>query len=397
MTSSSGNRRSIAALSCAAVLAVVALPCNAQTGSSESPLLWQASVPEPVLAVSVAANAACVAVRTAFRIHVLGGKGEQSWESPELISAKYPDLGMHAISPQCDWVAVFRPAEDPESYVLQIIGRGGVSTTVPLAAAINVNGPFIRTLDFSADGKLLAIGFDTGYLWVVSRDGKVRMRVGPLEGKGVDAQFDADGKRILLSGWFNNGVMNLDGTWVWKHRSRNLMASDKFDLFAALTAPMHGPQYGDVAILDANGKELWNGSGYDASTAIAPNGAFVAFVSRTEKANQPTQPPFPVVPELNDTPEIWIRDRTGKVLAHGPFPARVAGVSDDGSCILATRDGLSSEPGPPWLAGFNDKLQEVWRIENLNSYPVVTADLLPDHQGKTVRIYRIPTCKGTLR
>ena len=269
---------------------------------------------------------------------------------------------------------------------------------MPLGAASDVNGPNIRTLDISPDGQLLAIGFETGYLWIATRDGVVRTRVGPLQGKGVDARFAGDGKHVLLTGWFNDGLMNLDGTWVWQYGARNLIGDRKSDLFVALTAPMHGPDYGQIAILDARGKELWSGPGYDASMAIAPNGDFVAFVGKTEKADQSKEPPFPLSPELNATPEIWIRDRNGKELAHGTFPARVIGVSGDSSCILAAPDYSGGrpvpDPRPSWIAGFNPGLKEIWRLDvsAVDSRRVATA-LLFDFQGDTIRAWRIPPCE----
>jgi hypothetical protein len=380
------------------MLAILACPAIAQTGPAVPPQLWQAKLPEQVVSVALAPNAACVAVRTRSRAHVFDSKGNQSWETPEILSSAY-EPGVLAVSPQCDWVAVFRPAEDPESFALQIVRRNGASTSVPLAAAIDVNGPHVNTLEISPDGQLLAVGFRTGYLWIVSREGVVRTRVGPGEGAtnaGVTARFSADGKHVVRTGWFDTGLMNPDGTWVWKHDSRELRASRKLDLFAALRAPMHGPQYGEIAILDSSGKTMWNGSGYDASMAVAPDGTFVAFVSKTESADQPTQPPFPLVPGLNETPEIWIRDRNGKVLAHGPFAGRLIDVAGASNCILAVEDrfgrGPSSGVVPLWFAGFDSSLKEVWRIDGTRYPQVVAADLMIDFQGDTIRAYHIPDC-----
>lgn len=178
--------------------------------------------------------------------------------------------------------------------------------------------------------------------------------------------------------------MNLDGTWVWQSARatwRNLFASRKLDLFA----PSHSPHYGNIAILDGAGKVKWRDTGYDASMAMAPNGKFVVFASKTERADQAAQPPFPVVPELHETPEISVRDGNGKVLAHGPFTARLVDVSADSTCILARHAELG-------LAGFSSGLSEVWRLGNLDRDPVVASDLLFDVRGDTIHAYRLPAC-----
>lgn len=369
-----------------------AAPASAQTGSAAPPLLWQA---ESVKSIAIASNGACVAARTESRIRVMDDQGRQIWETPEQPAITH-GLGTHAVSPTCDWIAVFLHDGTPDSRPLELVRRDGSRVTVPISAAADVNPPSVRSLDISPDGQWLAVGFEANQLWIVSRDGAVRSRMISLQGAGVTARFVAEGRQVLRTGWFDAGVVDLDGRWVMKHNSRQLDASRNLDLFAALTASMHGPQHGEIAILNAAGKPVWQGSGYDASMAIAPDGCFVVFASRTASPNQPKQPPFPAVPELNETPEIWVRDRAGIVLAHQPFAGRVVGVSNDSTCILAARDYSGTERMPerqrPWLAGYSRDLKPVWRIENLSGDQTVNANLLADLEGGTLRVWRLPDC-----
>jgi len=371
------------------------IPAVAQTNLANPQQLWQAKLPERIVSVSPASNGGCIAVRTNSRIYVLDRDGHRSWETAEILSSSY-ELGVQAISTTCDWIAVFYHLDSPESFTLQIVRKDGATTKVPLAAATGVNGPYISTLDISPDGQLLAIGFETNYLWVVSREGAVRTRVGPLQGGGATVKFAEDSRHLLLTGLFSTGLMNLDGTWVWKSESRNLAGSRNLDLFAGLTAPMHGPQGGDVVILDAAGKVLWKDFAWDASMAVAPNASLVVFTANTVSPNQPTQPPYPNAPLLNDIPEIWVRDRAGNVIAHGPFEGRLAGVSSDSSCVLVVQGRYTLTQGktPPlvWLAGFNRSLKEVWRVESLTPYPLVASNLLFDVNADTIHAYLIPTC-----
>jgi hypothetical protein len=386
----------LTAAMCAAML-TFATQSGAQGAAATPALLWQMKLPEGIVSLATARNGACVAVRTRSRVYVLDGKGNRSWETADVLSAEFEN-GVHAVSPQCDWVAVSWPSNDPTAHGLLIVGRNGASKRVPLEAAINVNGPYINTLDVSPDGKLLVVGFATGYLWIVTRDGEVRTRVGPLQGAGVRARFTSDGSHVLVTGWFNDGLMNLDGTWAWEYRTRELLASGSYDRFAALTAPMHGRQYGDVAMLDASGKELWTVPVQDAAIAMAPDGSFIALSGKSEKADQPTEPPFPIAPLLNATPEIWIHGRDGKVLAHEELQARVIGVTGDSSCVLVApdySDGTTpSNARHQWIAGFNRSLKETWRLDvSMPDSRRVVDDLLFDYTGNELRAYRIPSCE----
>jgi len=393
----------IALIVIGAVFAAAHITASAQTTAVTPVPNWQMKLPERIEYVSVAPDAACVAARTASRIHVIYRSGRKAWDATLKSSAQFP-IQKHAVSPTCDWIAVFTTADDHASFGMEIIRMDGTRKSLSLASADGVNGPLVQSAEISPDGKLLVIGFESNYLWIVSRGGAIQARLGPLQASGVSARFTADSTRVLLTGFFSTGMMDLKGKWDWKSESRELIASRNFNLIAGLTAPMHGPQGGDIVILDGDGRFLWKDFAWDASMAIAPNGKFVVFTRKTVSANQPKEPPFPISPVLNNTPEISIRDRVGKELANGPFAGRLAGVSSDSSCVLVRWGRYSpTQPMPPtrdWLAGLDRSLKEVWRwniesfspFSEVNSNSGMTSDLVFDWNGDTVRAYRIPSC-----
>jgi hypothetical protein len=243
----------------------------------------------------------------------------------------------------------------------------------------------VSSLSISPDGKLLVVGFEAGRLWLVNRNGTIQNRVGPLTAPLIEAEFAPDSKRLVMKGWFATGILDLEGQWLWESRARNLVASRNLSLFATLSAPMHGPQGGEIAILDAQGTAVWQSVAWNASMAIAPDGSFVAFGTTPEKANQPTTAPFPVAPELSETPEVRVLDKSGKVLAQSTFNGTLIGVSADSKCILLR---LTSQD----LIGVNRQLVGVWRLPKAQE-PRYEDTLILEQEGNNIRASRRPACR----
>jgi len=87
---------------------------------------------------------------------------------------------------------------------------------------------------------------------------------------------------------------------------------------------------------------------------------------------------------LHETPEVWLRDKTGKVLAHRPISADVVGISADSRCVvLQTKTDL---------IGVNRELKEVWRLSNATS-PQFEGNLILENLGSSLRASRMPACK----
>jgi hypothetical protein len=132
---------------------------------------------------------------------------------------------------------------------------------------------------------------------------------------------------------------------------------------------MAGPQVGEVSILDSLGKTVWSEMASNATMAIAPDGSFVALSA---------------VSESRDTPEVWLRDKSGKILANRAFDGIVKGVSSDSRCVV-----LQTETD---LVGVNRELKDVWRINNVKS-PQFEGNVILENRGSSLRASRMPACK----
>ena len=366
---------------------VIALLFQQTASSVPAPQkLWEATLSSRILSLAVARGGACIGVLTESDAEVRDEMGRRTWASPIVGDRKDIAFGRIAVSPQCDWTAVFisRNTRPP---MLQIFGRNGNRTSISLDAMVGLdpNAANISSLSISPDGKLGAVGFESGRLWVVSRSGSIQKRLGPMMAPQIDVEFASDSKRLVMKGWFATGLLNLDGDWLWESKARNLVASRNLSLFATLTAPMHGPQGGEIAILDAHGSQIWQQTAWNAGMAIAPDGSFVAFSTTPEKSQQPATPPFPVVPDLSDTPEVRLMDKTGKLLAQSAFNGALVGISDD-RCIL-----LRLTPNHDFL-GVNRQLVGVWRLPKAWELRY-EGSLIVEHEGNKIRASRMPACK----
>ena len=250
--------------------------------------LWETTLPSRILSLTLARGGACIGVLTPSSAEVRDEMGRRTWASPIVGDPQDIGFGRIAVSPQCDWTAVFisRNTRPP---MLQIFGRNGYRTSISLDAMVGLdpNAANVSSLSISPDGKLVAAGFEAGRVWVVSRSGSIQNRLGPMMAHQIDVEFAPDSKRLVMKGWFATGLLNLNGDWLWESKGRNLVASRNLSLFATLTAPMHGSQGGEIAILDAHGTQIWQQMAWNAGMAIAPDGSFVAFSTTPEKPRQP--------------------------------------------------------------------------------------------------------------
>jgi hypothetical protein len=361
---------------------LLALLLQQPSGVPSPQRVWEARLPSRAFSLSVAPSGFCTAVLLQASAEVRSETGQRVWASPVSVDPQDAAWSRIVISPQCDWTAtsINRNGRPP---ILHIFGKDGSRHTYTLDGMLGLepNGTNVSSLAISPDGKLLAVGFEGGRLWIVGRNGVLQGALGPFSAPQIDATFTPDSKRLIIKGWLATGLMDFDGSWVWKSSARNLAASNNLSLFATLTAPMHGPQVGEVSIVDTQGRTAWSETAWNARMAIAPDGSFVA-ISTTFAKSQHRAPS--TVPELMDGPDVWLRDRTGKVLAHRPFKGNVAGVSSDSKCVV-----LQTESD---VVGVNRELKEVWRMRNAKS-PQIEGNLILENWGNSLRASRMPACK----
>jgi len=344
--------------------------------------IWEAQLPSRAFSLAIAPGGTCTAVLLQTSAEVRNEAGQRMWAQPVAVDPQDAGWSRIAVSTQCDWTAtsVNRTGRPP---VLYVFGKDGSRAILTLDGMLGLqpNGTNVSSLAISPDGKLLAVGFEGGHVWILGKNGVLQHRLGPFSVPQIDAAFTADSKRLLMKGWFATGVLDFNGEWLWQSSARNLAASDSLSVFATLTAPMHGPQGGEVSIVDSMGRTVWSEVAWNARMAIAPDGTFVAL---STSGSKPQHRGPSAVPELMDAPEVWLRDRSGNVLAHRSFKGNVVGVSADSRCIV-----LQAETD---LVGVNRELKEVWRMRNPKA-PQFQGSIILENLGNSLRASRVPACK----
>jgi hypothetical protein len=360
---------------------LLALLLQQSAGVPSPQRAWGATLPSRALSIALAPGGMCTAVLLQSSVEVRNETGRLVWASPINIDPQDAEWSRIVISPQCDWTvtSINRNGRPP---LLQIFGKDGFRTSISLDGTLGLGplGTNVSSLAISPDGKLLAVGFEGGRLWIVGKNGAIHTRLGPFDAPQIDASFTPDSKRLLVKGWFLTGLVDFDGNWAWTSKARNLAASDTLLLFATLMAPLHALQAGEVSIVDSQGRTLWKETAWNARMAIAPDGTFVALSTTPPKAHRPPS----AVPELIETKEVWLRDKTGKVLTHQPFSGDVVGISSDSRCVV-----LRTETD---LIGVNRELKEAWRLRNATS-PQFEGNLIIEDLGNSLRASKMPACK----
>jgi hypothetical protein len=373
-----------ALLICASLPFAVLLSLQTPSRVPAPQKLWESTYPGRVLSLAIAPGGTCVAALTETTAEVRNEAGRPVWASPIVGDKQDIGFGRIAVSPQCDWTAVFL-SRNTRPPLLQIFARNGARVSISLDSMVGLdpNASTVSSLAISPDGKLLAVGFEAGRLWIVTKSGGLQNRFGPLEAPQIDAEFAPDSRRLIMKGWFASGLMRLDGQWDFRTPARNFSASRNLSLFATLTAPMHGPQSGDIAILDSAGKVLWKEMAWNASMAIAPDASFVVFATTAARSQRSTGSAS--TPDLGGTPDIRVRDKTGKVVSQRAFDGAVVGVSSDSKCILLHQTSNQD------LIAVNRQLVETWRLRNARE-PRHQGTLIMELDGNTIRASRMPGC-----
>jgi len=233
---------------------------------------------------------------------------------------------------------------------------------------------------------MIAIGLERDGFLIATRQGTIQQRVNLAHSdKPVEVEFAGDDDHTLVTGWWTVGLWKSTGDPVW-HRQidvAQILPSRDFKWFAARFVPAHGPQYGNVALLDEGGRTVWRRDLWNASVAIAPDGAAVAF-SGTPPSSQTEFP--------DSATDLWIADRSGAAIAHRRTVGDVQFMYDRGRCVAA---GEQDASGGLSLVGYDRTLTPQWKLPRYRPGPGThdsDSNLLIQRSNTAVRVYRLPTC-----
>lgn len=370
-------------LSFAAILASGVVSFQAPINNE---LAWAATLHSRITATAAADSGRCVVAMAGSQLTVLDGSGYVLWEKPTLEKTDRADGDAIAVSPSCDWVAVTSGGKPPH---VQILERDGPGRVVRLAEAINDDESNRlwepRSAAIAPDGSLLAIGTAFDRVALVNREGRVVQRIRTSDiSYPVVVEFTADGKRLVITAFYAVGLMDLAGNWQWHEQYASLSPGRNLQFFAAWFTPAHGPQGGNVALLDSGGKAVWDRAVWEPSVAIAPNEQYVAVSAIPDDAvDLDASGTMPVPNQLRK--ELRLIDRSGKDMATKRIQASVQFVTDDSRCVVI-RDGRD-------LVGVDLKLQEQWRLTGLGRpFTRMGSDLLLQSDSQTLRAFRLPSC-----
>ena len=363
-------------------LSALAVYARAVQSQSTDMSVWSVTLQDEISSTAAASNGRCLVALVGSRVHVLDSMGRPLWDSSAL-HATHREDGPLAVSSSCEWVALSSRRQPTH---VQIIERGQTGRVVALAERPDddqTNASEPRSLAIAPDSGSMAVGTEADRLVLISREGNITRRIDTAGGDSpVDVEFLPDGKNLLLTGMVAGGVLTLDGQRRWPDRSGSIRADRSLRFFAAWFTRSHGPQDGDVSLLDQRGRVLWTRSVWSPSVDIAPDGAFVAVSAVPESAVQPSDI-GPVPYESRE--EVSLIGRDGKDLARRTLRASVRFVTADSRCVvLEHRDGL---------AGLDLALNDRWTLPgSWHFFTRLGPNLLVRSDGRTLRAFRIPGC-----
>ena len=290
--------------------------------------VWSHSLPPPsvqlpaITAAALAPNGACAAVAGVGRVDVLDIKGQKLWTWEYGKQNKFITAGGLAVSPKCDVVAL---VGDSSYKYTWIASRQGVR--VPIQTTSTPMG-----IAFSQDGELIALGTGGCDLLLISKSGALKWKKTYQEGCLLFGalSFSPGDKFIMLQAW-TTGLIALDGTPVWTGFGWGMAPARDSQTFVVWSAPNHGPQVGNVSVVDAKGKELWSRVAPGDAAAISASGNKIAAPIYEDHDFSPAE-----WEKYQDQPvEIQIFSRTGEELKTVPVEGReVLAMSPDGNRLL---------------------------------------------------------------
>jgi hypothetical protein len=153
--------------------------------------------------------------------------------------------------------------------------------------------------------------------------------------------------------------------------------------FAAVRAPMHGGELGEIGLLSGAGEVAWQGPPlYSPDARIAPDGSFLVMKGREMRNGEREA--------SGSAPErLVVMDRSGRTLAsmEAPRPSGLECVSMDGRFIIDREPALHGD----MLVGRDRSLAATWRIGPARGFAVDQwSGLIVSWAGGQVSAYLVP-------
>jgi hypothetical protein len=205
-----------------------------------------------VLQTAVSPDGGCVALRGATAIDVVNRRNEVLWSWNYKAFNRFL-AGPLALASSCNVLAFGGGAEYRYTW---IVHRGGRKQMLQVS-------PLPRTLAFSRNGKLLAIGtgLEPVYLFTVAGKQLWKRDISAQYVGGLE--FSDDDSHVIVTGTYGVGVIRLDGALVWKADTDTMIVGYSPDLTTFLThfETTHGPYNPIATLYGAAGERLWTRDG----------------------------------------------------------------------------------------------------------------------------------------
>jgi hypothetical protein len=343
---------------------------------------WTATAPERVIVLAIAPDGACSAAVTSTAVLVLNRDGRPLWQAPLHDAGDFPRIA--TVSPTCGRAAVADRAG-----AVEMLGPGVASQLIALPAEPPDMSSRARSIAFSPDGALVAIGTARNHLVLAHSDGRViqqRETCGEIT-EGIEVAFSHDGRQIVVKGFYCVGVMTLAGAWRWHSEitEAEIQPDRRGRLYAASFSPSHGPPGGHVSVLDAGGRTIWQRSLWVDGISLSLDGKSVAY------SGQPMTGPEP---QDSAPAHIWLADIFGRVTVSARIAGYLRGFSADGTCLLVHQRAANGDLVD--LSGFDRQLQPAWRMadffDGVQPQFASHANLAVRAKDDQISIYRLPAC-----
>jgi hypothetical protein len=347
---------------------------------------WEVALPGDIEELAMSPDGRCVAAlwgpgHEATVVTVFGADGSRLWDAELKAINPWLQAEHVAVAPGCRWVVLSGTAG--YRYVWAVDRRGA---RWHLATKGTPEG-----VEVSHGGDLVVIGTANGRIYLVSALGEVLRQVEFGWGVTREIRFREDDRYFIANGgglFERAGDLRLKRTIWWAPFN----ASQDFARFVVVDQAGHGPNVGQIHLVEANGGLVWYDSLCEVDGMIAFDGSFA--MVRGGEILGPESPPA-CAPAT-----IRIVGESGSLVGEteeGPCTTRFL-AQDDHCIVLSRQDQVTGRVDLEcrdrqfnlvwWLPAVRPAYVETWRA---GVRWIAFAD------WRTIRAYRYPADVGPRR